>query len=63
MSITLAERIAELEEQHGSLRAVARVIQIDPSYLSRLKAGQKVRPSKAYLKRMGLRAKLIYERI
>lgn len=61
--MTLAERIAELEDQHGSLRAVARVIQIDPGYLSRLKAGEKFRPSKLYLTRLGVRAVLTYERL
>lgn len=60
--MTLAERIAELAEQHGSLRAAARVIDIDVGYLSRLANGEKVRPSKKFLDRMGLRAVLNYER-
>lgn len=61
--ITLTERITELESQHGGLRAVARVLQIDPSYLLRLKTGEKNNPSKVYLQRMGLRAKTLYERV
>lgn len=62
IEVTLAERIAELVEQHGTLRAAARVIDIDIGYLSRLANGEKVRPSKKFLNRMGLRAVLAYER-
>lgn len=61
--MTLVERIAELVEQHGSLRAAARVIGIDPGYLSRLAAGEKVKPGKDFLRRMGLRVVTTYERI
>lgn len=61
--MSLQERVAELVAQHGSLRAAARVIQIDAGYLSRLGNGEKVRPGKVFLNRMGLRAVLTYERI
>jgi hypothetical protein len=42
--MTLAERIAELIAQHGSLRAAARVLECDPGYLSRLQSGEKDNP-------------------
>jgi hypothetical protein len=53
--MTLAERIDQLVSQHGSLRAVARVTEIDCGYLSRLRDGEKVNPSADYLRRLGLR--------
>lgn len=51
----ILQRINELEAQHGSLRAVARALRIDAGYLSRLKAGKKLDPSDAVLKKLGLR--------
>lgn len=60
--MTLPERIAQLVAQHGSLRAVARVTEIDVSYLSRLKSGEKVNPEKDKLRRLGLRRVVNYER-
>lgn len=59
--MTLQERIDELVAKHGSLRAVARVTEIDASYLSRLRAGEKVNPEKAKLRRLGLRRVVSYE--
>ena len=61
--MTLQERIAELVAQHGSLRAVARVIDIDAGHLSRLANGEKARPGKDFLRRMGLRAVISFERL
>ncbi len=58
--VTLAERIGELVTLHGSLRKVAEAVELDVGYLSRLLAGDKARPSKAVLQRMGLRAVLVY---
>lgn len=58
----LTERIAELVEQHGSLRAAARVLDVDPGYLSRLSSGAKDEPSDTLLRRMGLRRVVSYER-
>lgn len=60
--MTLAERIAELVEQHGSLRAAARVLDCDPGYLSRIQRGEKVAPEGWLLRRMGLRRVVAYER-
>lgn len=61
--MTLQERIDELVQQHGSLRAAARVTEIDAGYLSRLRAGEKVNPEKDKLRRLGLRRVVSYERI
>jgi hypothetical protein len=60
--MTLAERIQELIDQHGSLRAAARVLAVDPGYLSRLKSGEKDEPSNTLLRRMKLRRVVSYER-
>lgn len=59
--MTLAERIEKLIEQHGSLRAAGRAIQIDPAYLSKLASGGKIAPSKTTLRRLGLNAVTTYE--
>lgn len=61
--MTLAERIDELVQQHGSLRAVARATDIDVGYLSRLRAGEKVRPESPVLQSLGLRRVVSYERL
>lgn len=55
MSITLQQRVAELIHKYGTLRAAARAIQVDASYLSRLEHGEKDNPSDLTLRRMGLR--------
>ena len=59
---TLAKRIGELAEKHGSLRAAARVLQIDHAYLWRLANGQKDNPDQALLRKLGLRQVVLYER-
>ena len=59
--MNLAYRIGQLVQQHGSLRAVARVTEIDVGYLSRLRAGEKVNPEKDKLRRLGLRRVVSYE--
>jgi len=61
--VTLQDRIDELVAQHGSLRAVARVTEIDAGYLSRLRTGEKVNPEKDKLRRLGLRRVVTFERI
>lgn len=61
--MTLQERIDELVAQHGSLRAVARVTEIDAGYLSRLRTGENVNPGKDKLRRLGLRRVVTFERL
>lgn len=58
----LQERIGELVTQHGSLRAAARVLEVDAAYLWRLKSGEKDDPGETLLRRMGLRRVVSYER-
>lgn len=60
---TLQERIDQLVVQHGSLRAVARVTEINAGYLSRLRNGEKVNPEKDKLRRLGLRRVVTFERL
>lgn len=60
--VTLQSRIAELVEQHGSLRAAARVMEIDAGYLSRLASGEKSDPGETLLRRMGLKQNITYSR-
>lgn len=59
--MTLQDRINELVAQHGSLRAAARVTEIDAGYLSRLRAGEKANPDKDKLRRLGLRRVVTFE--
>jgi hypothetical protein len=59
--MTLPERIAQLIEQHGSLRAAALVLQVDTGYLSRLQTGEKSAPGSLLLRRLGLREIVTYE--
>ena len=60
--LTLRIRVAELIEQHGSLRAAARVLECDHGYLSRLASGDKDDPGPILLRRMKLRRIVTYER-
>lgn len=56
----LRSRIQELAKQHGSLRAAARVLDIDHAYLSRLQDGGKTEPSDAVLRKLGLKRVVLY---
>lgn len=60
--MTLFQRIEELIEQHGSLRAAARVRKIDSGYLCRLHAGSKKEPSAKTLRKLGLCRVVSYTR-
>mgnify|MGYP001404377494 CR=1 FL=1 len=61
--MTIQDRINELVAQHGSLRAVARVTEIDVGYLSRLRSGEKANPEKDKLRRLGLRRVVSFEHL
>ena len=56
--------IAELVDKHGSVRAAARVLQVDSSYLHCLLHGKKNNPSAALLRKLGVRriVTITYER-
>lgn len=56
----LRERILEAIERHGSLRAAARVLQVDAAYLSRLRDGYKTDPGDALLRKLKLRRVVTY---
>lgn len=58
----LAMRIKELVAEHDGLRAAARYLKCDPSYLLRLHDGEKTNPSEAILKKLGLKKVVIYVR-
>jgi hypothetical protein len=51
----IRERIEELARKHGSLRAAARVLRIDATYLLRLRDGGRANPSPTVLRKLGLR--------
>lgn len=59
--MTLKERIEQLIETHGGLRAAADAIGIDMGYLSRLRHGHKDNPQSDTLERLGLRRVVTYE--
>ncbi len=61
-TVTFKQRLDELIEQHGSLRAVGRVLEFDAGYLSRLATGERSEPGDALLRRMGLREVTSYVR-
>lgn len=56
----LRTRINELADKHGGLRAAARVLNIDPGYLVRLRDGQKTQPSATVLKKLKLARVVTY---
>ena len=49
--------------RHGGLRAAARAMGIAPSYLCRLRWGEKDYPDDAILRKLGLRRVISYESI
>jgi hypothetical protein len=51
----IAQKINELVKRYGSLRAAARVLGYDVSYLTRLRNGEKTNPDKKILKKLGLK--------
>lgn len=62
--LSIQQRVLELEQQHGSLRAAARAIGMNAPYLLRLANGAKVHPSDDTLRKLGLQYKAtLYERI
>ena len=54
MIVTLPQRIQQLIERHGSLRATGRALRIDPGYLLRLKTCEKYHPSMKTLRKLHL---------
>lgn len=60
--MTLQARIDQLVQQHGSLRAVARVMECSPPYICRLRSGVTKNPGPAVLRKLGLRKVVTYVR-
>lgn len=59
----LQKRIVEVVFSAGSLRAAAKWLDVDSGCLSRLQSGEKDNPSDELLAKLGLRRKVVYERI
>lgn len=57
---TLGARISMLVDRHGSLRNVAKILDIDHAYLCRMQNGVKINPSEAVLKKLGLQRIVTY---
>ena len=58
----LQECVEALVAKHGSVRAAARVLEVDHAYLYRLRTGEKRDPGETLLRRLGLRRVVSYER-
>lgn len=56
----LQRRLQQFADKHGSIRAAARVLQVDHAYLSRLIDGTKANPSEQLLRKVGLRRLVSY---
>ncbi len=54
MNPNLKRRLTMLINEHGSMRAAASAMKIDPSYFYRLFKGEKKQPSESALKKLGL---------
>ena len=59
----ISERIQQLQREHGGLRAAARATGMSPSYMIRLRDGEKLEPSALLLRKLGLEKKVTYARI
>lgn len=60
MSKEISNKIDLLINKYGGLRKAARVLNIDPGYLSRLRSGKKKNPGKNILRKLGLEKEIIY---
>jgi hypothetical protein len=55
--------VEALVAKHGGVRPAARVIGVNYAYLSRLRSGDKINPTAAVLRKLGLRKVVTYETI
>jgi len=58
---TVQAAIEKQVSRHGGLRAAARAMEIAPSYLCRLRTGEKAQPDDSILRKLGLRRVVSYE--
>ncbi len=56
----VAWQVSERIKRYGGVRAAARVLAVDPAYLSRLRDGKKRDPGPRLLKKLGLKAEVRY---
>lgn len=63
MRMTIPRRCAELVKLHGGLRKAAAACDIDFSYFSRLRSGEKDNPADGTLRKLGLVRVITYETI
>ena len=61
--MTLQQRVRQLVAEHGTLRAAAKAVSVEVSYLSRLEHGEKTNPSEAVLERLGLVRVVTYRKV
>lgn len=59
----VAQRVNELVQQYGSLRAAAKALACTAGHLSRIRSGKCTEVGNELLKRMGVRRVVHYERI
>jgi hypothetical protein len=59
--MTLQDRVRQLVELHGGLRAAELFTDLDAGYLRRLLDGEKINPKKYVLDRLGVRRVITYE--
>jgi hypothetical protein len=62
-AVVLQDVLRQKIEQHGGVRAAARVLQISAAYLSRLSRGEKIWPDDKLLKKLRVRRSVIYWRL
>jgi len=63
MSITIKERLEELEQKWGGSNSAALKSCIDQAYWSRLKSGKRTNPSDLVLAKLGLVKVIMYEQV
>lgn len=50
----LWEHVQEMIREHGSIRALAKAVMVDHSYIQRLALGEKTNPSEKILRKLGI---------
>lgn len=58
--VSLAQRIEQLIQKHGSLLAVQEATGVDVMYMERIQNGEKPRPHKDCVDRLGLKTVIMY---
>jgi len=61
LSTAVLIAVEDLQVQHGSIRSVSRVLNIDSAYLCRMLSGEKVNPSDVVLRKLKIKKTVDYE--